>query len=185
MLVVWLLTTCGAAIGIFVNGSTFVVVLSGCTITLPVVFWMTFSVRCLSLSMSFLLMARDILLHDGIWALLVVEFTYPVSLLWRNLSRKSLLTSALIAVVETLRMNPDRYAVIYNSKYDDNDSVFDSRSTTSTAISSSHSHSSTKVHQSYYYNEYHEGIIEIANSLLKILLKQMVDKTMVAAVKEK
>jgi len=58
-------------------------------------------------------------------------------------------------------------------------------STTSTAISSSHSHSSTKVHQNYYYNEYREGIIEIANSLLKILLKQMVDKTMVAAVKEK
>jgi hypothetical protein len=82
-------------------------------------------------------------------------------------------------------MNADRYAVIYNSKYDNNDSVFDSRSTTSTAISSSHSHSSAKVHQNYYYNEYREGIIEIANSLLKILLKQMVDKTMVAAVKEK
>jgi len=82
-------------------------------------------------------------------------------------------------------MNPNRYAVIYNSKYDNNDSVFDSTSTTSTAISSSHSHSSTKVHQKYYYNEYREGIIEIANSLLKVLLKQMVDNTMVAAVKEK
>ena len=31
-------------------------------------------------------------------------------------------TSALIAVVEALRLNPDRYAVIYNTKYDDNDS---------------------------------------------------------------
>jgi hypothetical protein len=82
-------------------------------------------------------------------------------------------------------MNPDRYAVIYSSKYDNNDSVFDSTSTTSTAISSSHSHSSTKVHQNYYYNEYREGTIEIANSLLKILLKQMVDNTMVAAAKEK
>lgn len=41
--------------------------------------------------------------------------------------RKSLLTSALVAVVEALRMNPHRYAVIYNSKYDDdhNDNVFD------------------------------------------------------------
>ena len=29
--------------------------------------------------------------------------------------RKSLLNSALVAVVEALRMNPDRYAVIYNS----------------------------------------------------------------------
>jgi len=31
-------------------------------------------------------------------------------------------TSALIAVVEALRLNPDRYTVIYNTKYDDNDS---------------------------------------------------------------
>ena len=35
--------------------------------------------------------------------------------------RKSLLSSALIAVVEALRMNPDRYAVIYIIKYDNND----------------------------------------------------------------
>jgi chromosome segregation ATPase len=48
--------------------------------------------------------------------------------------RKSLLSSALIAVVEALRMNPDRYAVIYNSKYDNNESLFYS---SSTAISSS------------------------------------------------
>ena len=63
--------------------------------------------------------------------------------------RKSLLTSALIAVVEALRMNPDRYAVIYNSKYDNNDdNIFESSmGTTVAAISSSHS--STKVHQNY------------------------------------
>lgn len=36
--------------------------------------------------------------------------------------RKSLLSSALIAVVEALRMNPDRYAVIYNTIYDNDDS---------------------------------------------------------------
>jgi len=30
-----------------------------------------------------------------------------------------LLTSALLAVVESLRLNPDRYAVIYNTKYDE------------------------------------------------------------------
>jgi endonuclease III-like uncharacterized protein len=97
--------------------------------------------------------------------------------------RKSLLTSALIAVVEALRMNPDRYAVIYNSKYDDNDSIFDSsNSTTSSAISSLHSHS-TKVTPNHYYNKYCEGILEIANSFLKILTNQIVDKTMVAAVK--
>jgi hypothetical protein len=52
------------------------------------------------------------------------------------------------------------------------------------AYASRHSHS-TKAQQNYYYNEYHEGISEIANSLLKMLLNQMVDNTMVAAVKEK
>jgi|SRR5919197_97599 hypothetical protein len=33
--------------------------------------------------------------------------------------------------------------------------------------------STTKPHQNYYYNEYHEGIIEIANSFLKILSNQV------------
>ena len=81
-------------------------------------------------------------------------------------------------------MNPDRYAVIYNSKYDnDNESIFESI-TGAVAISSSPNFHS-KVNQNYYYNEYHEGILEIANSLLKILTNQIVDKTMVAAVQEK
>ena len=69
--------------------------------------------------------------------------------------RKSLLNSALIAVVEALRMNPDRYAVIYNSKYDNNnDNIIESSaSTTATTISSSPYSHSTKVPQNYYYNE--------------------------------
>jgi chorismate mutase len=101
--------------------------------------------------------------------------------------RKSLLTSAIIAVIEALRMNPDRYAIIYNSKYDNDNSTFDSSmGTTVTAIASSPSTSisTTKPHRNHYYNEYHEGILEIANSLLKILTNQMVNNTMVAAVKE-
>jgi hypothetical protein len=98
--------------------------------------------------------------------------------------RKSLLTSALIAVVEALRINPDRYAIIYNSKNDNNNSLFDS-STTDITILSTHISTNTKPqNQNYYYDEYREGILEIANSLLKILLNQMVDKTMVAAIKE-
>jgi chorismate mutase len=53
--------------------------------------------------------------------------------------RKWLLTSALIAVVEALRMNPHRYAVIYNSKYGNNDiNIESSASTTALAISSSY-----------------------------------------------
>jgi hypothetical protein len=76
---------------------------------------------------------------------------------------------------------------LFTIRYDNNDSVFDSSSTTTQPIVSSCSTSSTstKAHQNYYYNEYREGITEIANSLLKILLKEMVDNTMVAAVKEK
>ena len=57
--------------------------------------------------------------------------------------RKSLLTSALIAVVEALRMNPDRYAVIYNSKYDNNDNIFTS-STMAAAVPSTYSSTSTR-----------------------------------------
>jgi hypothetical protein len=44
--------------------------------------------------------------------------------------------------------------------------------------------SSSSKPQNYYYNEYHEDILEISNSLSKILLNQLVDKTMVAAIKE-
>ena len=93
---------------------------------------------------------------------------------------ESLLDLALNAVVEALRMNPDRYAIIYNSKNDNNDNIFDSSNNTIVSISYPSSQP-----QNYYYNQYHEGILEIANSLLKILTNQIVDNTMVAAVQEK
>jgi chorismate mutase len=101
--------------------------------------------------------------------------------------QETLLGLALKAVIEALRMNPDRYKIIYNSEYDNSDIVFDSSSTnTAAAISPPYASStSTKPYQNRYYNEYHEGILEIANSLLKILTNQIVDKTMVAAVQEK
>jgi len=93
-----------------------------------------------------------------------------------------LLELALKAVIEALRMNPDMYAVIYNSKYDDDhdENVFDNI-TRSAAISSYHS--SIKSHKNYYYNEYHEGILEIAKTFFNSLLNQLVDKTMAAAIK--
>jgi hypothetical protein len=80
---------------------------------------------------------------------------------------------ALKAVVEALRMNPDRYEVIYNSKYNNNESVFDSNDITSVAISSPHSPKSQN--QNYYYNEYRQGLLEIAEGFLKTLLNQLVD----------
>ena len=64
--------------------------------------------------------------------------------------RKSLLNSALVAVVEALRMNPDRYAIIYDSKYDSDDNASNSSSTTTTApiLSSSSTYSTyTKRYQ--------------------------------------
>jgi predicted transcriptional regulator len=39
-------------------------------------------------------------------------------------------------------------------------------------------------HQNYYYNEYHEGLVELSKGFLNILLNQLVDKTMVAAVQD-
>ena len=76
-------------------------------------------------------------------------------------------------------------AIIYNSNYD-SDNIFDSsRDTTIAAISHYSAFSTSPKHyQNHYYNKYHEGILEIANSLLKILTNQIVDKTMVGAVKE-
>jgi hypothetical protein len=100
--------------------------------------------------------------------------------------QETLLDLALNAVIEALRMNPDRYAIIYNSKYDsddNDDNVSDSSSTTTAPILSSCStySSSTKPYQNYYYNKYHEGLLELAKGFLKILTNQIVDKTIVAA----
>jgi hypothetical protein len=88
---------------------------------------------------------------------------------------------ALNAVIEALGMNPDRYAIICNSKYDDKDNVFGSSTTTSEAVPHTHTSTFTKP-QNYYYDKYHEGLVELAKGFLKILSSQLVDKTMVAAV---
>jgi hypothetical protein len=67
----------------------------------------------------------------------------------------ALLTSAIIVVVHALRLNPDKYAIIFdNAKYNDNN------------------------------NEYLEALREVASSCLKILVKDLTEKTMVYAVKE-
>ena len=84
-------------------------------------------------------------------------------------------------------MNPDKYAIIYNSEYDNSDSVFDSSRGTNTAgaISPPYTSStSTKPYQNRYYNEYHEGLIELAKGFFNSLLNHLVNKTMVGAVKE-
>jgi hypothetical protein len=83
-------------------------------------------------------------------------------------------------------MNPDRYKIIYNRKYDNNDNVFDKSSNTTTAVvipSTSTSYSPIKDHQNYYYNKYHEGLLELAKGFFNILSSQLLNKTMVAAVK--
>ena len=66
----------------------------------------------------------------------------------------ALLTSAIIAVVQALIENPDKYNIIFgNSEYDNTN------------------------------NEYIEALREVASSFLKMLLNQMIDKTMLVAVK--
>src|SRR6187401_3220029 len=66
--------------------------------------------------------------------------------------QESLLDLALNAVIEALTMNPDTYAVIYNSKYDNNnDNVFDNTigTTAGAAISSSSPYTSSTSIMSY------------------------------------
>jgi hypothetical protein len=46
-------------------------------------------------------------------------------------------------------------------------------------------YSSTKHCRNYYYNEYREALLRIAKGFFNNLLNQLVDKTVVAAVKEK
>ena len=77
----------------------------------------------------------------------------------------------------------DNYAIIYNSGYDNNDNIFSS-TTTSEAVPYTHTFTSTQSqNQNHYYNKYHEGILEIAKGFFNILLNQLVNNTMVAAVK--
>jgi hypothetical protein len=76
-----------------------------------------------------------------------------------------------------LRINPDRYKIIYDRKYDNNDNIFDSNTTPSSSMPSS------PIPQNHYYNKYREGILEIAKGFLNILLNHLVDMTMVLAVK--
>jgi len=84
------------------------------------------------------------------------------------IEEETLLDLALKAAIEALRMNPDRYKIIYDSKYDSDDNVSTSAFTKP---------------QDYYYDKYHEGLVESAKGFLKLLLNQLVDKTMVTAVK--
>jgi hypothetical protein len=79
-------------------------------------------------------------------------------------------------------LNPDRYAVIYNTKYDDNDSG--GTAIVEVPYSSSFSSSSPYLRTPIrtIYNEYHEGLVDIPKTFFNGLLNHLVDKTMVAAI---
>jgi hypothetical protein len=79
-------------------------------------------------------------------------------------------------------MNPDRYAISYNNKHDNNENVFNNNNGTAEAVSYSH-FPYLKSHQNHYYNEYREGILQTAKTFLNSLSNQLIDKTMVEAVK--
>ena len=93
--------------------------------------------------------------------------------------QEPLLDLALNAVIEALRMAHDRYAIIYNTKYDNN--VFASNNNNNGTVAAVSY--SPNLYQNYYYKEYREGIIEIAKTFFNNTLDQIVDKTMVAAEK--
>jgi flagellar biosynthesis GTPase FlhF len=93
--------------------------------------------------------------------------------------QEPLLDLALNAVIEALRMAHDRYAIIYNTKYDNN--VFASNNNNNGTVAAVSY--SPNLYQNYYYNEYREGIIEIAKTFFNNTLDQIVDKIMVAAEK--
>lgn len=44
---------------------------------------------------------------------------------------------------------------------------------------------SPNLYQNYYYNEYHEGVLEIAKTFVKMLSNQLINKKMVVSVKAK
>jgi hypothetical protein len=97
--------------------------------------------------------------------------------------QESLLDLALKAVIEALRMNPDRYKIIYDSKYDSDDNTSNGSTTTAPVSSSSSTYSTfPKAYHNHYYDQYREGILEIAKGFVKIMTNPQVDKTMVAAV---
>ena len=77
-------------------------------------------------------------------------------------------------------MAHDRYAIIYNNKYDNN--VFDNNNNSSTVAAVSYS-PYPKLYENYYYKEYRESIIDIAKTFFNNTLDQLVDKTMAAAEK--
>jgi hypothetical protein len=63
------------------------------------------------------------------------------------------------------------------------DNVFGSSTTTSEAVPYTLTSTFTKPqNQNYYYNKYHEGILDIAKGFLNSLLNHLVDKTIVTAV---
>ena len=95
--------------------------------------------------------------------------------------QEPLLDLALNSVIEALRMAHDRYAIIYNTKYDNN--VFASNNNNNNSGTVAAISYSPNLYQNYCYKEYREGLIEIAKTFFNNTLDQLVDKTMVAAEK--
>jgi hypothetical protein len=91
------------------------------------------------------------------------------------LSRVGICCNTNCCKYESINAGTDKYAVIYNTKYDN--SVFDNNNNNGTVAAY------LKSYQNYYYKEYHEGILEIAKTFFNNRLHQLVDKTMVAAEK--
>lgn len=67
-------------------------------------------------------------------------------------------------MIEALRINPDKYTIINNGKYDDNNVSLNE------AEEFTESHSKL-AYSNYYYNEYQKGILELIESIMQLTLK--------------
>ncbi|HEY5631579.1 MAG TPA: hypothetical protein VIR31_05590 [Nitrososphaeraceae archaeon] len=93
----------------------------------------------------------------------------------------ALLTSAIMAVIQALRENPNRHDIIFDNSEIGNGLGSGRDNTTSSFISPSY----PSTYQNHYSNEYLEGLLEVARVFFNILLNNLTEKTMVAAVKGK
>ncbi|HEY6883430.1 MAG TPA: hypothetical protein VI278_05265 [Nitrososphaeraceae archaeon] len=93
----------------------------------------------------------------------------------------ALLTSAIMAVIQALRENPNRHDIIFDTSEIGNGLGSGCGNITSSFLSPSY----PSTYQNHYSNEYLEGLLEVARVFFNVLLNNLTEKTMVAAVKGK
>jgi hypothetical protein len=86
-----------------------------------------------------------------------------------------------MAVIQALRENPNRHDIIFDNSEIGNGLGSGCGNTTSSFLFPSY----PSTYQNHYSNEYLEGLLEVARVFFNVLLNNLTEKTMVAAVKGK